>query len=413
VNGWLKKDISVKIVSVLIAVILWLYVYNESNPFATKVIFSVPIRVENESYLDANGFQIKNKRGTIDITIRGRKESVDRVRTSDFEAVLDLSQIKSVNDRNLKLTGPFCSQRDVKIISYSPSNIDVQLTRNKSGAFPVQLKSNITMKPGYVLLGTTMTPNSFPIVAEESIIDSVDSIRARLDIRNLDRDITKEVTCKVYNKDGNEINSLSNDLKVSVKIEVAKEVPVSLVTRGRLADDYIETLRVIDPAKIQITGPAAQLAAMNDIKTEQVNIDRISSNYNASVPLVIPEGIKLVNNQQKEVKVGINIEKLILRNVELGKSDINILNAANDGVLTYEILTDKLQLQLKGRQPDVESIRLPDLKPAVDVAGLSEGTHRLPLNIKLPAQVKLIQPAFVEIKVARQQDAGASAPASE
>jgi YbbR domain-containing protein len=401
-NDLFKKDITVKIISVLIAVIFWLYVSNSSNPFTTKTFTNIPVKIENESYLDQNNYIIKNKyRTSIDVTIRGRQEAIDKMRTSDFEASLDFSQIKSVNDKKLKITGPFCTQKDVNIESVNPPTIDVQLARNKNGTFPVELKSNVTMKPGYVLVKPpTMTPDPYPIFAEESIIDSVDSIKANLEIKNLDRDTTQTVVCTAYNKQGNEISSLSTGLKVDVKLEVAKQVPVSLVTRGRLATDYVETLRVIDPVNILVSGPADALAKLFEIKTEQIDIDKINSNFTTTVSLIVPDGMKLVNSP-KEITVNISVEKLVVRDMELVQGDILLLNSINDGSMNYEIKTEKLTIKIKGRQPDVDAVIVDNLKLGVDVSGLAEGTYNLPLNINLPSQVKLMTQANVEVKVTK------------
>lgn len=405
VNDLFKKDITIKIVSVLIAVLLWLFISNSTNPFVPKTFTNIPVKIENESYLDQNGYIIKNKyRTSIDITIRGRQEVIDKVRTSDFEASLDFSQIKSVDTKTLTITGPVCTQKDVTIVSVNPPAIDVQLARNKSGTFPVDLKTNITMKPGYKLIKTSMTPDSYPIVAEESIIDSVDTIRANLDIKDLDRDTTQTVVCKVYNKQGKEITSLSAGLNVNVKLEVAKEVPVSLVTRGRLATDHVETLRVIDPVKVLVSGPADALEKLTDIKTEQVDIDKVSGNFTTTAQLVLPEGMKLVNSP-KEITVNISVEKLVVRDIELTSNDISILNGLNDASMNYEIKTEKLIIKIKGRQPDVDAVMLANLKPGVDVFGLAEGTYKLPLNISLPPQVTLMSQGSVEVKVTKVPEA--------
>jgi YbbR domain-containing protein len=266
VNNWFKKDMKIKIVSVLIAVLFWIFVNNVSNPYKTTVVYSIPITIVNENYPDENGYIVKSMdRTTIDVTIRGRQEVIDKIRSSDFETFLDLSQIKSVNDKKLTITEPVCSQKDVTIVSYNPTTINVQLARNKSETFPVELKSNITLKPGYVLTKTTVTPESVPIVGEESTVDSVGSVTANLDIKDLDRDISKQLQCRVYNKEGKEISGYDY-LKVIVKLEVAKEVPVSLVTRGRLATDYVETLRVIEPVKVLVSGPAETLQGSRKLR---------------------------------------------------------------------------------------------------------------------------------------------------
>jgi YbbR domain-containing protein len=216
----------------------------------------------------------------------------------------------------------------------------------------------------------------------------------------LDRDTTKQVQCKVYDKAGKEIPEFGKNLTVGVKVEVAKEVPISLVTRGRLAADYIETSRLISPEKVLVRGATEAMEAVRDIKTEQVDIDTIDSNYTASVALVVPEGLELVNSPD-EITVNINIEKLVVRNIEFRSNDINILNARNDATLVYEIISDRLVLQFKGRQAEVNAIRAESLRPAVDVSGLSEGTHRLQLSINVPSQAKLLQTVYADVKISK------------
>lgn len=398
-SNWFKKDMKTKIISILIAVFAWLFVTNIKNPFVSTTFYNVPVTIINQDFLEENDYILKNTvRNYIDVTIRGRDEAVKRVRPSDFVATLDYSQITSVSDRKLLLPEPECLVKDVTIESYSPSAIDIQLARDKTAPFAVELESNITMKPGYVLINTTLLQETIQIVGEETIIDSVGSIKAKLQLEELDRDKMTQVQCKVYNKAGKEISSLSKDLKVNVKVEVAKEIPVSLVTRGRLATDYEETLRVIDPVKVLVTGSVEDLEAIRDIKTEQVDIDNLKSNFTASVPLVVPEGLKLVNSPS-EITVNISVEKLVIRTIEFGNNDVNILNAKNDSTLIYQIITDRLLLQFKGRQAEVDAIRIADLRPAVDVSELGEGTHRLKLNIKVPSQVKLVQQVFAEVKI--------------
>jgi len=401
VKDFFRTNLKTKIASVLLAIILWLYVTNVTNPFETRTVYNVPVRIENESFLEENGYKLKNTfRSSVDITIRGRRDAVQSVTTNDFDVYVDYSQIESVYDTKLEIAEPLSRKKGVTIVSYYPSSIDIQLDKTKSATFPVELKSNITMKPGYVLIGTTMSPESIPFYLESSVIDSIGSIKAELEIKDLDRDLTKEVPCIVYNKDGKEITALSKGLTVTVKLEVAKEVPVSLVTKGRLATDYVETLRVIEPSTAFITGPADKLAAITSIKTGEVDIDQLTENLSTTVPLVVPEGVKLYNTADS-VKVNINVEKLVYRDIEVPADKISILNAVNDGSLTYEISTQTHVLRFRGRQADVNEIRIENLKPSIDVAGLQEGTHRLKLNLTVSPQVKLMQQVYVDVKITK------------
>jgi YbbR domain-containing protein len=406
IGDWFKKDIKIKILAFFLALLFWLYVSNVTNPFKSVTIYNVPVTVVNEDYLSQNNFELKNTPRTfIDITIRGRQDVVDKVRPTDFEVFLDYSQVMSASVRKLALSEPLCLFRNVTIESYSPKEIDIQLARKKAGSFYVELVPNITMKPGYVMLQAIVTPEKVPVYMEEAIVDSIGSVKAFLELTDIDRDtVVRQVQCKAFDRAGNEITGLDL-MKVDVTVQTAKEVAVSLVTRGRLAANHIEIQgnRVVEPAKVLVRGAPEILEELKEIKTEQVDIDGLDKDLSIAAPLVIPEGVELVNSPQ-EVRVSLDVEELVLRSFEFTNDEISILNALNDGTLTYEIITEKVLVQFRGLQAELANIVPSSLRPAVDVADLGEGTHRLQLNMNLPQAGNLVQRVYVEVRIARTPD---------
>lgn len=403
IADWFKKDIKIKVLAFFIALLFWLYVSNVTNPFKTVTIYNVPVNEVNKDYLDENDYKLKNQPRTfIDITVRGRQDVVEKIRSTDFEVYMDYSQIKSVSDKKLTLSEPVCLFKNVTIESYNPKEVDIQLTRYKSEYFEVEVVPNITMKPGYVLLGTTVSSAEIPVYQEEAVVDSIASVKAFIELSDVDRDIeVQQVQCKAFDKNGNEIPNVGL-MKVNVTVETAKEVPVSLVTRGRLAANHIEIPgnRVIEPSRVLVKGSPEMLENLKEIKTEQVDIDGLDKDLSTTVPLVVPEGAELVNSPG-EVRVSMDIEELVVRSFEFTKDEIAILNARNDGTLVYEILTDRVLAQFRGLQTDLNSIVPSSLRPAVDVGDLAEGTHRLQLNMNLPQTGSLVQRVYVEVRISR------------
>lgn len=404
IGNWFKKDIKIKILAFLIALLFWLYVSNVTNPFKTVTVYNVPVTEVNRDYLDQNNYRLRGTPRTfIDITIRGRSGVVDKIRSTDFDVFLDYSQIKSVSDRKLAVSEPVCLFKNVTVESYTPKEIDVQLYREKLKYFKVDLISSITMKPGYVLLSASVLDNSeMPVYMEEAIIDNIGSIKAFLELTDVDRDIVQQVQCRVFDKKGNEIPGLGKEMKVNVRVETAKEVLVSLVTRGRLAANHIEIAgnRVIEPYRVLLKGAPEVLENLKEIKTEQLDIDGLDKDLNTTIPLVIPEGTELINSPE-EIRVSIDVEKLAVRGFEFTKDEISILNAKNDGSLIYEIITDKALVQFRGLQSELNNIVPSSLRPAVDVADLGEGTHQLQLNMNLPESGSLVQRVYVEVRISK------------
>jgi len=103
VNKLMERDINIKILSILFAVLLWVYVINISNPIDVKIV-SVPLKVINENTLQQKELFIKNKdyQSNVVVTVRGRKQQLENINEGSFQtAVLDLSEITGPGDVQL------------------------------------------------------------------------------------------------------------------------------------------------------------------------------------------------------------------------------------------------------------------------------------------------------------------------
>lgn len=407
-NDLFKKDLKIKVLSIFVALILWLYVYNtEDNPYNTRTFTNISLKIVNEDSLADKGIRIKNDyKKSIDITVRGRKDSLDKLRDSDFDATLDFSTIKSANDKAIIIIGPFCSMEGIEIKGANPNKIDLELTKIKDNTFPITINQNITLKQNYKIIKVTPGNDTVTLSNEEFLINSVGSVTASLDLKDLDRDVTKRVSCKVLNKDGKEIPALEKDLSVDITVEVAKEVPITLVANGKPDSNFVEVSRSVSPDKALITGSPDKLAAINELQTEPLDISNTKQNISTTAAIKLPAGVKLADTP-KEVTVNITMEELVIKDFIIGKNDIALDNTVTDNTFDYGIKTESVTVQVKGRASELDQLSLADIKPSIDLIGLNEGVHKIPLNITLPTQIKQLQDVTIEVKVTKKSETGA------
>lgn len=397
-NDLLKKDIVIKIVSVLLAILLWLYVLNIDNPYKNKPL-TIPIKVENINTLQEKALALKNDNFTrnVEVIIRGREEVLNKISPGDFQAILDFSKVKSVDDKTLKIDFIYDID-DITITVMIPRSVNIELEKIEKKAFPLQVELTGQPKENYKIINMTQVPESVTLEDVESVINQVASVKSFIDISNLDDDKTVKQECKVYDKNGKEITKLSKNLSVEVKLEVAKEVPVNLVVTGKPAQDYLEGAKKISPEKVLIAGPKEIVSGITGLKTEPVSIENSRENVSTKTAISLPEGVRLVNSP-KEVLVNITIESLVNKNFTIAKDDIAILNFSAEELLDFEIVTESVEITLKGKQADLQNISAARMKPSIDVGGLEEGTHSIPLNIELPAGVRLLEKRNIEVKI--------------
>ncbi|MCR4435973.1 MAG: CdaR family protein [Clostridiales bacterium] len=394
-NALFKRDITIKTISVLLAVFLWFIVLNIADPFK-KITLSVPLTVSNESALQEKGIvnKIKDYPKTISVTVRARESIAKNLTANDFKVSIDFSKVDSMDMKELQVEGPVYigdgNKKDIQIVEVKPSAISMDLDKLGQNPFKVEVEALGNMKNNYKIVKITSIPDTLSIQAPDSQIKLVSSIKALVDVTNLDRDLTIRKNCKVYDKYGEEIPGLGSNLSVDIKIEVAKEVPVTPVVKGNPAKNYIGLGPKVKPEKALITGTPELLAKIEDLKTEPISIENASANVDVSRFLVIPQGIKLVNTPQ-EVAVSIVVSLQARKTFAISKDDIHIANKNMDNSLQYEILTPQLDITVKGIKEDLDNLNVSAFSPSVDVNGLGEGIHKIPLKLILPENVTLVK----------------------
>lgn len=401
---YLKKDLTYKILSIVFAILLWFTI----NPVKTGY-YTVPINVINEESLKAHGLVLNSNSFTkyTTVTVRERVDVLDSIKDTDFEVTLDLSKVKTVDDKIIQLNTPLYIGREnisANSIDIKPKSVVLDLGKIEENPFVVQVETSGDVASGYEIISKTATPDTVKIEALDSVIANVGSVKTYVDVSGLNRDLQIQKKCKVYNKDGEEMPQLSKNINVTVNIEVGKRVPIIPITEGELSKDFIEGTSTVNPESVLLTeidGKADVLSNINEISTAPISIENAEQTFTKQVLLQLPEGVKLVNSS-REVSVKVEIIPLIERSIVVSPQNIAIIGKSNDSTMTYEI-KDPVTIRLKGKVEDLNRIKVSELIPSVDVEKLDEGTHDVLLSLILPNGVTQVGDAAVPVIITKAE----------
>ncbi len=405
-NELLKKDITMKIISVLFGIIIWFSVLDNINPYRTKSL-SVPITVENETMLQ-NGNIIVKKEYTryVTVTIKGREAKINNAVPSDFLVKLDFSRVKSLNDSTIKLDGPYyvgkdgLSDSDIKI-EMTPKTLKLEMEKVVKTFFKVEVDLSGKPKEGYHIIKESIEPETLSLQGPDSLLKTVGSVKAVADITNLDKNITLQQDCKVYDKMGKEILQLSKNLSAKVNISVAKEVDIRPVVKGKPAPNYTEVSREVNPSKVLITGDPSILAEITELETEPVSIEDIKNTVDLTGKIIVPNGLKLYN-PPKNITVNVKVEPLITKQFSITKDMISLNNTEIDNSLNYLIQTEGLKISIKGPRSAINALDAESIAPYADVFGLGEGTYNLQLKVSLPDNCRAVGDSHIDLLVQKR-----------
>lgn len=152
------------------------------------------------------------------------------------------------------------------------------------------------------------TPETIFIEATDSVVNSIGEIKVFVDVSNITSEMVVQKECVVYDVNGEVLEDEELIFNVNVEIEMAKEVPIVPVVKGKPAKNYIDGVHKVLPNKALITGPPDVIEWIDNVKTEEIDIENANQSMTKMVDLNIPEGVRLVDTSEN-VYVDVIIEK--------------------------------------------------------------------------------------------------------
>ena len=95
----ITNNLLLKILSLIIAFLVWLIVVNADNPIMTETFVVSDVQLLNEAYIDADGKMCMQdeEQEPVRVTIRAERKILDRISSEDIRAVADLQQAVSLD----------------------------------------------------------------------------------------------------------------------------------------------------------------------------------------------------------------------------------------------------------------------------------------------------------------------------
>lgn len=384
----MESDILLKILSVIFAFLLWMFVINTDNPVIKKTFSDVPVDMLNEQVLDELNQTYKIESGdTVSFTVKGKKDVVDRLTKSDFKATADVSSMSDVHSILIKVEAlKYKSQLD---IDTGGANVKVVLEDVKSDQIPVVVEVKGKPANGYTVSAQTATPNLISVSGPKSVVSRIKQIVAVVDVSGLKKDVTMTQSVKCYDEDGDQVSQErikldTNRIKVKIGLSRTKVVPFEVDTKGSPGKGYVLGSIDYQPKEIEITGSKDDLDQVDSIKLASLDISDSTKSIEKTIKasdIKLPDGISFVKSVDKirNVVIRANIEKKAKRTLIIPTSQIALINNTKN----YDVEFDEQEIQVKisGLRSVVDKVVVKDLNPKLDMRLYEPGTHTVQIQL--------------------------------
>lgn len=335
----LMDNLFLKILSVVIAVILWIVVVIISDAESTDT-FSIEVALKNTDVVTENGkvFWVEDGSNMVKLTVRARRSVLEDLKDSDFMLTADME--KDLKYDSLIDIRVECKNRDVDVnedISLSRSNVKVSIEDSATEQFPVYVSYTGTVNDGLVVGSMVPEQTVIKVTGPVSIVERIKEVKAVVDVTGLPKTASKTCSLKLYDGDGDPIDTTylnyvgKNDgIDVTVSMLNTKMIPLVFEHSGTPAEGYKATEIEWKPEMIEVAGTQEVLSALTSllIPAEAVNIEGADEEIQIIVDITeyLPTGVILKDETSASVLVIVGIEQSEEENKKSNSEKENIKN---------------------------------------------------------------------------------------
>lgn len=382
------NNIGLKILALLIAVIVWWVVMNINDPLVKKTINGVSVELRNDDDLIDKGYIYEVESGNvIAITVWAPESVAKELKSSDFIAYADLSQLSPLTDTaNITVE---CVKSDVKNdIKEITSKIQVvKLSIDNKQTAEVQVTTAIVGNPAenYVIGDISISQNKIEITGAASVIEKIVRAEIKYDVSNMMQSVNEMVTPVFYDENNNVVDTgaiqLSrNSLRLSVVINPTKWIGITINPSVTVADDYKMVGYSLSFDHVKIAGTQESLANISaiDLPSDAIELTDVTESQDCVVNLAnyLKASYKIVSGTT-ELTVHIDIEPMVVKSYIVRKNGIAV-NNLGDG-LEAQIEDSYIEVKVKAIQEVHDSFNMDVLNPNIDLKGYGPGEYEVPV----------------------------------
>jgi len=405
-KGKMLNNFSLKILSIICAVILWAVIVNIYDPNTSVTVTQVTVTLLNAESLTDKDYTFEVVDGSkISVYISGPRSIVSDIKASDIVATADLSKVTAFSDYvdiDVKISKDGVSTSGLEVTPKTTA-IKLSIENRVSKTFNIQVETVGIPDAGYIVSDSKISPTTVKLTGSASAINNVSLVKAIYDVSGASMDISDVAPLKLYDEAGNVIYDTKIEMgKTNVDFKAtllpSKTISVKFKNQGEVAAGYKLTGIDYSSTEVVVAGTEENLKKIDsvEISADAIDIANLNSNkdFIINIKSYLPSNIILVSDSKitATAKVSAIKEKEFVINLD----SVNLLNVPEGYSASYES-AKTISIIVTGTEDIVNSAVLADLKPTIDTNNFIVGKNNAVLSVTLPAGASLKQTYNVEL----------------
>ena len=360
----LKNNTKIKLISLLSAIVLWIYVMAIVDPEDTRLFENVPVVVTNIEELAENDLIVYPESDLVaDINIKGKLSDVQKITVDDIHIY---GTINNPMEGNNKLS---LKVNITKQVSYEFKTDFIVVRLEKLLYDEKDIKPEIIGKYKDDVDTVSLSQDTVEISGPRILIDQVDHVKASIKVDDNSKNmLNQKVKLMAVNNVGKEVKGISLSVKninAEIKLLEEKEVPINI----QLKDNTVDISKYeITPSMVTIRGKKDVLDNIDYINTKKLDIASIGPL--TKVELEVPEGIAIKDNN---ISIKLKESESSLQRLIYDSNDVELKNNYDKIDASKLNIPDNINVELELNDGE-SKIDKSDIKLYIDLSeGYEEG----------------------------------------
>lgn len=389
----MKSKLVTFLLALLFAFSLWLFVVTVEQPESESTYYDIPVVFQNngEELLKERGLMLVSERPTVTLKLKSTRTNLRNLNESNINILVNLANITTAGTHRLNYSISYpgnVPSGEVSVVSASLEQITLKVERRITKQIEVVPVYNGSVPEGMIAHKeeAELDYEYIEVSGPESVMENITQAVIQVDLEGQTQTIAGEYAYTLCDAEGNPVDAslLTTNVEVvnlMVKIQQVKEIELRVkVISGGGATEQTSTI-TIDPATIRVSGPETLLADLEYLEIGTIDLSTMVQAETKTFLIQLPEGI---TNETGVTAVSVNVEFPNLRTLKLIVNDIKIVGLPED--LEAELITQQLEVTLRGLTEQISGVRTTDLVVSVDLSNAQVGTFTQAATITISSR---------------------------
>lgn len=360
----LKNNSKIKIISLLSAMVLWMYVMAIVDPEETKLFENIPVTITNKNELNERDLVIYPEQElTTNIYVTGKLSNLKKVTKDDINVYGQINNpLEGNNEIYLKVS---TSQR----VNYDFKNPVMIVTLEKIISEDKSIKVDITGSGKNNVDNIMLQDNidKVSVSGPRSLVNKVKRVVGTVKVNGELNDFSQSIKLEPVDANGKVVEGIElekDSVNVNITLLTQKTVPITL----KLSDNSESGVNyTMSQNTVTIKGKKDIVDSINDIETQPVKLSEILPGTSKDIYLQVPSGITI---ETKYITINKNSEENTLEEYTYTAKDIEIRNNTENIDKSKIKIPNSINVSIEYLQSE-GSINKDDIKLYIDLNEVS------------------------------------------